>query len=490
MNESSTRGSAIMGMLLTFVGGYFLGSFTGRGEKSKDAAAVGEAAPAKRVQVPVAQSPALGPADAPVTIVEFADFECGFCARSVPLAKQILAAYPGQVRWVFKHFPLDFHKRARGAAKAALAAYGQGKFWEYHDRLFANQRRLAPADLEELAVELGLDMQRFRTAMQGEALERFIREDMELARTAGVNATPSLFVNGRKLEGISPEFEKVVREELAYAQTFLGRGVPRDRVYEEITKGVAPSAPAGPTSAPSAPASAAGSSALSPSGAPPQKLAKNAAQAGTVYQVRPGQSPSAGSVHALVTVIAFAEFQCQKSAELAGSLRQLREDLKDRLRVVFKHFPLRRHPQAWLAAEASLAAHAQGRFWPYHDRLFAERKDLSQPVLLRLAQEAGLDVDRFRQDLTSHRHSSAVAADEEEAVRFGSIGTPSLFVNGRFVGGAVSLADLRRVVQEEEERATAALRSGVSPDELYEHLVAQGAPQALLLTGPAAGSTA
>jgi protein-disulfide isomerase len=191
-----------------------------------------------------------------------------------------------------------------------------------------------------------------------------------------------------------------------------------------------------------------------------------------------------------VTVIAFAEFQCQKSAELASSLRQLREDLKDRLRVVFKHFPLRRHPQAWLAAEASLAAHAQGRFWPYHDRLFAERTDLSQPVLLRLAQEAGLDVDRFRQDLTSHRHFSAVAADEEEAVRFGSIGTPSFFVNGRFVGGAVPLADLRRVVLEEEQRATAALRSGVSPGELYEHLVAKGAPQAMLLTGPAAGSAA
>lgn len=470
-STGTTRGAAIAGMILTFVGGYFVGHFTA----PSDSAASG-AATASRVEVPVGLSPALGDANALVTIVEFADFQCGYCARSVPLQKRLLAEFPGRVRWVFKHFPLDSHPKAKEAARASLAAHAQGKFWDYHDRLFSGQQSLGTAFEEQVARELGLDLARFRVALASDALTRLIGDDLELGRKVGVQGTPSFFVNGRKFEGSMPyaELERTVREELAHAGALLRRGVARERIYEELTR---PKAKADPAPAPaSQPSAASQEEGTAP--AAKQKLATSPAKEGALYQVRPGEGPSLGTATALVTVVLFGDLECEKSAEALRSLRELRREYGERLRVVYRHFPLARHAQARPAAEAALAAHAQGKFWEYVDRIHAARGRLTRPLFLQTARELGLDANRFHAELQSGRYAKAVSADEDDAVRFGSIGTPSLFVNGRHLRGAPPIEELRSVIRQEQDRAIQTLRAGVSREQLYEKLIAGGAPKA------------
>ena len=151
--------------------------------------------------LPVEGSPSKGPADAPITIVEFADYQCPYCARSEGLIGQVLQAYPTQARFVYKHFPLTAnHPQALPAALAAAAAQKQGKFWEMHQMLFDNQRALSPEQIEGYAKKLGLDMKRFKADMDSDEVKEQVEADRRLARRAGVRGTPTVFVNGRLVQ--------------------------------------------------------------------------------------------------------------------------------------------------------------------------------------------------------------------------------------------------------------------------------------------------
>ena len=167
-----------------------------------------------------ADGPAKGPATAPVTIVEFSDFECPFCARVVPTLDQVKEKYGDQVRIVFRQFPLDMHPNASKAAEAALCANEQGKFWEMHDAMFADQRKLAVADLKTTAGTLGLDAASFGSCLDSGKHADKVKADIKAGTLAGVSGTPALFVNGRFLNGAVP-FEtiaEVIDEELARAK--------------------------------------------------------------------------------------------------------------------------------------------------------------------------------------------------------------------------------------------------------------------------------
>ena len=157
--------------------------------------------PARTYNLPVEGSPVKGPADAPITIVEFADYQCPFCARSEELIDQALAAYPKQARFTYKHFPLTSnHPQALPAALAAVAAQKQGKFWEMHEILFANQQALSNEQIEQYARKIGLDMARFKKDLDSEEVKAQVEADRRLARRAGVRGTPTVFVNGRLLQ--------------------------------------------------------------------------------------------------------------------------------------------------------------------------------------------------------------------------------------------------------------------------------------------------
>ncbi|NRA02671.1 MAG: DsbA family protein [Myxococcales bacterium] len=156
-------------------------------------------------KINVGSAPIKGNPNAAVTIVEFSDFQCPFCAKSLPLLNQLVAKYPDQVRLVYKHFPLSFHQQARPAAIASLAAQEQGRFWEYHDVLFANMAKLNTADWEGFAKEAGLDVGRFKQDLAAKQAEydRRVTADFNDGQKAAVSGTPTVYINGKKVKSRS-----------------------------------------------------------------------------------------------------------------------------------------------------------------------------------------------------------------------------------------------------------------------------------------------
>lgn len=162
----------------------------------------------------VGSSPITGGAAAPVTIIEFADFECPHCALSVPVLDELVRRYEGKVRLVFKHFPIERHEHAEAAARAATAAQRQGKFWEMHHLLFAHQEALAREDLFRYAEQLGLDMAQFGRDFESPEVAQSVQADHRLAEEAGVDGTPTYFINGRMIDAGVEELPAIIDEEL------------------------------------------------------------------------------------------------------------------------------------------------------------------------------------------------------------------------------------------------------------------------------------
>jgi len=168
-------------------------------------------------EINIAGSPFRGKKDAPVTLVEFSDFECPYCGSVSPIIDELLKKNPNTLKVVFMHFPLSFHKSAVPAALSAIAAQNQGKFWEYHDKLFANQKNLNQAKTNEIATEVGLDLQKFQRDFMSPESRKKLSDDMQQARDAGVRGTPTLFINGRRVNERSVEsIQKMIDEELAH----------------------------------------------------------------------------------------------------------------------------------------------------------------------------------------------------------------------------------------------------------------------------------
>jgi protein-disulfide isomerase len=170
--------------------------------------------PRKQVE---AKGPSRGPENAKVTIVEFSDFQCPFCSRAHDTVEEVMQAYAGKVKLVFRQFPLDFHADAPKAAEASLCANEQGKFWEYHSALFKNQSKLKEDDLKEHAKGLGLDAGKFADCLGSGKMATPLKEDMAAGKKVGVSGTPAFFINGVMLSGAQPleEFKRVIDAELA-----------------------------------------------------------------------------------------------------------------------------------------------------------------------------------------------------------------------------------------------------------------------------------
>ena len=168
------------------------------------------------VPINIQGAPFLGPENAPVVIVAFSDFECPYCGTVGALFEEALAKYPKDIKIVFKQFPLAMHKQAQSAALASLAAHRQGKFWQYHDLLFENQKSLSEAKYTELAKKLGLDLNRFNKDYKAPAGQQALDRDMADAQLAGVRGTPTIFVNGRRLkERNIKDLQQMINQELA-----------------------------------------------------------------------------------------------------------------------------------------------------------------------------------------------------------------------------------------------------------------------------------
>jgi protein-disulfide isomerase len=177
-------------------------------------------APRREVDIE-ASDPSLGRASAPVTLIEFSDFQCPFCQRVEPTLKKVRETYGDKVRIVWKDFPLtQIHPQAFKAGEAAHCAGDQGKYWEYHDRLFANQQQLQPEDLKMHAAAVGLDATAFGACLDSSKYGERVRNGVAAGTRLGVNSTPTIYINGRMLSGAQPyeTFVSVIDEELSRAK--------------------------------------------------------------------------------------------------------------------------------------------------------------------------------------------------------------------------------------------------------------------------------
>lgn len=197
--------------------------------KSKNKVEITLQAPeAPRVDVATGENnPTMGPKNAKVKIIEFSDFECPFCARALPVIKQIKETYGDKVSITFRDFPLSFHRTAKKQAEAGACAHEQNKFWEFHDKVFnaqgrvqtgfsgGNEKGLIDA-LSDIAKESGLDREKFKECLESGRFSKEVEEDTRAGADAGVSSTPSFFVNGRLMAGAQPfaEFQRVIDAEL------------------------------------------------------------------------------------------------------------------------------------------------------------------------------------------------------------------------------------------------------------------------------------
>ena len=333
----------------------------------------------------LSRAPVRGPEQAPVTIIEFSDLQCPFCARVTPTLRELMKQYPDQVRWVFKSFPLGFHADSPLAHAAALAAERQGKFWEMHDLIFANQRNLKRDNLLTEARSLNLDMDRFTSDLDSADVKQQLETDKKEGEGLGVNGTPAFFINGKSFSGAMPmeQFQAAINNALLA----LGK-------------------PAVPVSSP----------------------AESAA-------VRKEPEVSFGSADSPITLSWFSDLQSGLSPKATLLVRKLIDSHPGQIRLVFKNRPLEIHPGAMLLHEAAMAANAQGKFWQMHDLIIANPQKTTRQDMLAYAKRIGLDADLFQRDLDSEKYRPLIEADLQEAQRRAVLGAPVFFLNSARVDG-------------------------------------------------------
>lgn len=402
--------------------------------------------PASVYKVSLGSAPRTGAADAPVTVVAWSDYACGYCNRVQATLDHLARLYPGQLRWVHRTLPLDEDNTL--AAEAALAAEAQGRFLPMNDRLYALGGRVDRADLEGIARELGLDMVRFRADLDSHAFRASIDTDIADARTLGVTGTPTFFLNGRAVFGNQAlqVFADVVDQELARAAQSPGD-------YAQLVERGKPAADA--------------SSADS---------ARRPLVATRTYRVGLGlPGHQLGPDDALVTVVVWSDFQCPYCARQAPVTAHLREKYGKDVRIIYRHLAMGFHADAALAAEAAVAAAEQGKFWAFHDQVFGDFGHLSRADLERFAQAIGLDMATFKAALDSRRYRDAVIAEGAAAEALGVDGTPTLFINGAPVIGARAPGVLDPLIDAHLARSRQVVAGGIPAGELYAMLMSGGA---------------
>ncbi len=421
------------------------------GDLEPDAEQVAAGVPYLRFFIALGDSPRRGPADAPVTIVMFSDFECPYCEQALATVAELERDYPGQLRFVYKAMPLANHPNAMVAALIGHSAQAQGKFWAWHDLVFSG-RGISQDILDRYIAELGLDAGKIERELEELTYAPEVRGDLRVAKRLKLRSTPIFFVNGRMLSGARPKpvFSHLVEQELSMAEGLAERGVVGAAVYEYAIQW--------------------GYTALRFEGERPEL------DEDTVFPVPVGDSVVRGRADAPVTIVAFSDFQCPFCARGHEAMEALRARYGEDIRFVFKHFPLPGHPLGALASRASFAALEAGKFWEFHDAVFALGGRYGADDLLEIGAELGIDRQAMEDALMREDNDAVVQADLDLGVRLGVTGTPAYFINGRPIVGAHPILDFRMLIVEELARVAEARAQGVPAAEIYRHLtgVAQG----------------
>jgi protein-disulfide isomerase len=320
-----------------------------------------------------------------LVVVEFSSFDCAPCAEVSALLDQLVTQQKLSLQVLFKHAPAN--PSGLTAHEAALAAGQQGKFWEMHDLLFAHPKANY-SEILELAKSLKLDGKRFQTALNEREFREQVMTDVAEARGLGVRLTPTLFLNGTKVEGI-------------------------DQLRSLVNSATSP---------------------------PP-----DAADADRTYEFQLEGSPSVGSEDAPVTLVEFSDFRCGFCGVHSRTVSELVEAFPGKIRRVFKHFPIEVNADGRLPHLGSMAAMAQGRFWEMH-RALMNRPLTGRDDLVSRAVALGFDMERFERDLGAGEGAALIQRDVTEGDGIGIRMTPTTFINGRMLSGRQSLETLKEQV--------------------------------------------
>jgi protein-disulfide isomerase len=470
---SVNTGVAVVGFLLCFLAGVALmwGYDQHRiknGDIAADTEAVGGAWDDSESPVPISsKDPMWGKRDAPVTIVEYSDFQCPYCSRVEPTLDQVRQAYgPDKVRVVWRNNPLPFHQNAKPAAEAAQGVFalaGDDAFWKFHDAAFKNQGQLSEDSYEKWAKDAGVkDAAAYKAGLDSHKWADKVDKDLNDGKAAGVQGTPSFFVNGIFINGAQPfdNFKKTIDQELQKAQAKIATGTPKARVYVEMSKENKKNAPAAKND---------------------DDEAKE--DTSSVFKVPLGNSPVLGSPNALVTIVEFSDFQCPFCSRVEPTLKALRDKYGDKIRIVWKNEPLPFHPAAGPAAEAAMEVRAEKGdkgFWDAHDKFYTNQKDLMSgqapnvDAIVKMASETGASADKIKKAVNDQTHKKEIDADTDLSEDFQASGTPHFFIDGRRLVGAQPQEKFEKIIDEEIKKAQDLIAAGTKPTDVYAALTKDG----------------
>jgi len=462
------KGTAIVGFFMSFLAGMFLMWGVDRSGGMEIAA---ETSSSSKGGVPAAHASALipvtsedavwGNANAPVTIVEFSDFECPFCGKVNPTLADIKKTYgPDKVRLVFKQHPLPFHKNAKPAHVAAVAVLdlgGSEAFYKFHDKAFANRSALTPENFKAWAIEAGVDGAKFEKALKDNEgkYSAHIEKDMAVARKVGASGTPAFRINGVTLSGAQPldKFKEVIDQQLADAKKLAADGTKPADIYPTL---VAKNAKAAPEKA----------------GEEPEE------QDNTVWKVNvAADDPIKGAKDALVTIVEFSEFQCPYCKKVVPTMQKILETYGNDVRVVWKDNPLPFHPRALPASTLGRVAYeAKGdkAFWQVHDKLFDSQPKLEDADLQAIAEGAGIPWASVDSAIKSNKYSAKFEESQDLAQDLAARGTPHFFVNGIRVAGALPYESFKTIIDAQLAKAKALTSKGVPRAKVYDELMKEG----------------
>ena len=340
---------------------------------------------------PKPDAPTLGDPNAIVTIELFSDFSCDHCAKVEPTIKELLNIYPGKIRFIFRHTPY-LKEDSSLAHHAAEAARLQGKFWEYAEKLYADQSNHNRDTFLQIATSLGLDIAKFTADMDSPEVQKRVALDFKSARLLEIKGLPAFRMNGYIVYGSRSldDFKYFIDKQLKRAQLYIDRGMKGQELYSMLVKNPVD----------------------------PAALAS---------------SPFKGNPDAPITVIEFSDFQCPACADTSRAINLLLNDpeFAGKFKVYYKNRLAEGHKNAQKAAEASLYAHHFGKFWELHDLMFVNQDKLDTRSLKAYAAQIGLNAADLEATLKQNFFKDSVKADDQLGEDLGIYSLPALVINGK-----------------------------------------------------------
>ena len=397
-----------------------------------------------------AKTPTLGdPKTARVAIMVYGDFQCPYSAQTVPLIQEIRKNYPTDISVTFRNLPIDTHDQAIPAAKAALAANRQGKFWEYHDALYDVGQTLDASMYNRIAARLGLDMDKFTADFADKELDYIVQADTIISGRAGATATPTMLINGRRYMGAMPfsSFKHVIEGEIERVNDLmksedLNLFAARGRITESNFKRNA------------------------------RTDDRHDESLDALVRVPREGTPMKGADDPLVSIIVFSDFECSHCAKAEGLAQQLMDDFPGKIGFGFRHHPMHFHKNARFAAQAAAFAQSQGKFWALHDKMYQNQQAISEDDIRSYMVDIGLNVDIFDAQQKAGTNESKVEHDLKVAAMAGVQATPTFSINGRLKEGILEYDIMKATVEQAIKQAEDLIARNIATrDGFYDQLV-------------------